>query len=138
MAVRVGFEPTEPFQARIFSKDVLSTTQPPDRFESRNFSPLLMRILRGRQRIRETIIPGGVREATRDQSIDAPWGWAVHDHSAMVDSAKFSIPFNEPPLACPWLWEADSGWAVLAMPRPRVNLPDRALQAIFGEASVGR
>ena len=31
MAVRVGFEPTERFPVRIFSKDVLSTTQPPDR-----------------------------------------------------------------------------------------------------------
>ena len=30
MAVREGFEPSEPFPVRIFSKDVLSTTQPPD------------------------------------------------------------------------------------------------------------
>ena len=28
MAETVGFEPTEPFQVRIFSKDVLSATQP--------------------------------------------------------------------------------------------------------------
>lgn len=31
MAVRVGFEPTVPFLVRIFSKDVLSTTQSPHR-----------------------------------------------------------------------------------------------------------
>ncbi len=28
MAETVGFEPTEPFRVRIFSKDVLSATQP--------------------------------------------------------------------------------------------------------------
>lgn len=52
MAVRVGFEPTEPFQARIFSKDVLSTTQPPDRLGVE--LPLLMRNLAGRQRFRRS------------------------------------------------------------------------------------
>ena len=31
MAVRVGFEPTEPLPVHIFSKDALSTTQPPNR-----------------------------------------------------------------------------------------------------------
>ncbi len=34
MAVRVGFEPTEPFRAHFFSKEALSTTQPPNRVES--------------------------------------------------------------------------------------------------------
>ena len=33
MAVRVGFEPTEPFQVHFFSKEALSTTQPPNRVE---------------------------------------------------------------------------------------------------------
>lgn len=37
MAVRVGFEPTEPFPVRIFSKDVLSTTQPPDPVSKSNY-----------------------------------------------------------------------------------------------------
>ena len=31
MAVRVGFEPTEPFRVHFFSKEALSTTQPPNR-----------------------------------------------------------------------------------------------------------
>ena len=31
MAVRVGFEPTEPFPVHFFSKEALSTTQPPNR-----------------------------------------------------------------------------------------------------------
>ena len=33
MAVRVGFEPTEPFRVHFFSKEALSTTQPPNRVE---------------------------------------------------------------------------------------------------------
>ena len=33
MAVRVGFEPTEPFRVHFFSKEALSTTQPPNPVE---------------------------------------------------------------------------------------------------------
>lgn len=44
MAVRVGFEPTVPFPVRIFSKDVLSTTQPP---HQKNVVPLWKRDIRG-------------------------------------------------------------------------------------------
>ena len=32
LAVRVGFEPTEPFQVHFFSKEALSTTQPSHRY----------------------------------------------------------------------------------------------------------